>query len=118
MTDGANVQMMGERSMAGQAKDNLRRFVKKAVERYQKWVDAGSPPAHMCRLMGEAEDDGPLCRPFANLFQRFLSDVKFHHQLTAARVNRGEKACTIEDMRDACDNHDHSVRTGQAGRKK
>eukprot|EP00959_Pyramimonas_sp_CCMP1952_P214317 4484429-Pyramimonas_sp.AAC.1 len=38
--------------------------------------------------------------------------------MTAARVKKGEKAYTIEDMRDACDIHDHSIRTGQAGRKK
>eukprot|EP00959_Pyramimonas_sp_CCMP1952_P246027 5142132-Pyramimonas_sp.AAC.1 len=67
--------MVGKRSIAGQEQDNLRRYAKKAAERYQRWVDAGSPPAHMCRLMGETEDDGPLCHPFANLVQRFLSDV-------------------------------------------
>eukprot|EP00959_Pyramimonas_sp_CCMP1952_P147766 3092439-Pyramimonas_sp.AAC.1 len=109
---------MGKRSLAGQQKDNLRRYAKKAVERHQKRVDAGSPPAHMCRLMGESEDDRPLYHPLANLVQRFLSDVKFHHQMTAARVNRGDEAYTIEDMRGACDIHDISVRTGQAGRKK
>eukprot|EP00959_Pyramimonas_sp_CCMP1952_P111280 2327916-Pyramimonas_sp.AAC.1 len=64
--------------------------------------------------MGETEDDRPLYHPFANLAQRFLNDVKFHHQMTAARVSKGEKAYTIGDMRDACDIHDHSVRTGQA----
>eukprot|EP00959_Pyramimonas_sp_CCMP1952_P277953 5810031-Pyramimonas_sp.AAC.1 len=68
--------------------------------------------------MGETEDDRPLYHPFANLVQCFLSDVKFHHQMTAARVNKGEKAYTIEDMHDACDIRDHSVRTGKAGRKK
>eukprot|EP00959_Pyramimonas_sp_CCMP1952_P063073 1318532-Pyramimonas_sp.AAC.1 len=68
--------------------------------------------------MGETGDDRPLYHPFANLVQRFLSDVKFHRQMTAARVKKGEKPYTIEDLRGACAIHDHSVRTGQAGRKK
>eukprot|EP00959_Pyramimonas_sp_CCMP1952_P136883 2864137-Pyramimonas_sp.AAC.1 len=44
--------------------------------------------------------------------------MKFHHQMTCARINKGKKAYTIEDMRDACEILDHSVRTGQAGRRK
>eukprot|EP00959_Pyramimonas_sp_CCMP1952_P422728 8855435-Pyramimonas_sp.AAC.1 len=67
MSDGARVYMMGRRSKAGQEKDTLRRFAKKAEERYKRWLDAGSPPAHMCRMMGEAEHQRPLCHPFANL---------------------------------------------------
>eukprot|EP00959_Pyramimonas_sp_CCMP1952_P376180 7879358-Pyramimonas_sp.AAC.1 len=56
-----------------------------ARKRHEKWVASGSPPAHMCRLMGERVDDRPLCHPFANLIQRFLIDLKFHHQMTGAR---------------------------------
>eukprot|EP00959_Pyramimonas_sp_CCMP1952_P084489 1767241-Pyramimonas_sp.AAC.1 len=108
---------MCKRSRAGQEKDALRRFAKKAAERYQRWFDAGPPPARMCRLMGETEGERPLCHPFANLIQRFLSDPRFHHQMTAARTETGKKAWTIEDMRDACDIHDHSVRIGFAGRR-
>eukprot|EP00959_Pyramimonas_sp_CCMP1952_P103237 2159205-Pyramimonas_sp.AAC.1 len=37
--------------------------------------------------------------------------------MTAARTETGKKAFTIEDMRDACDIHDHSVRLGFAGRR-
>eukprot|EP00959_Pyramimonas_sp_CCMP1952_P444648 9310211-Pyramimonas_sp.AAC.1 len=61
-------------------------------KRYQKWVESGSPPAHECRLMGEADDDRPLYYPYANLVQRFLNDWKFHHQMTGARVNVGKRA--------------------------
>eukprot|EP00959_Pyramimonas_sp_CCMP1952_P263382 5507796-Pyramimonas_sp.AAC.1 len=64
--------------------------------------------------MGETEDDRPLCHPFANLVQRFLRDVRFHRQVTAARANKGKKAFTVEDVRDACDIRDHSVRQGFA----
>eukprot|EP00959_Pyramimonas_sp_CCMP1952_P278767 5828498-Pyramimonas_sp.AAC.1 len=56
-----------------------------ARKRYEKWVASGSPPARMCRLMGEREDDRPLRHPFANLIQRFLNDLKFHRQMTGAR---------------------------------
>eukprot|EP00959_Pyramimonas_sp_CCMP1952_P367046 7687794-Pyramimonas_sp.AAC.1 len=67
--------------------------------------------------MGEAEDQRPLYHPFRNLMQRFLDDLRFHHQMTAARAGIGKKAWTIEDMRDACDIYDHSVRLGFAGRR-
>eukprot|EP00959_Pyramimonas_sp_CCMP1952_P258924 5413112-Pyramimonas_sp.AAC.1 len=98
MSDGARVYMMGKRSQAGQEKDTLRRFAKKAAERYQRLLDAGSAPAHVCRMMGEAEDQRPLCHPFANLIQRFLNDLRFHHQMTAARTETGKKAWTIDDV--------------------
>eukprot|EP00959_Pyramimonas_sp_CCMP1952_P426729 8937504-Pyramimonas_sp.AAC.1 len=38
--------------------------------------------------------------------------------MTAARADTGQKAFTVEDMRDARDIYDHSVRQGFAGRKK
>eukprot|EP00959_Pyramimonas_sp_CCMP1952_P342403 7173750-Pyramimonas_sp.AAC.1 len=69
MSDGARVYMMGKRSKAGQEKDALRRHAKKAEERYKRRLDAGSPPAHRCRTMGEAEDQRPLYHPFRNLIQ-------------------------------------------------
>eukprot|EP00959_Pyramimonas_sp_CCMP1952_P243188 5083651-Pyramimonas_sp.AAC.1 len=101
MSDGARVYMMGKRSKVGQEKDTLRKHAKRAEERHQRWLDAGSPPAHMCRMMGEAEDQRPLYHPFRNVAQRFLSDPHFRHQMTAARVETGKKAWTIDDMRDA-----------------
>eukprot|EP00959_Pyramimonas_sp_CCMP1952_P438926 9189199-Pyramimonas_sp.AAC.1 len=38
--------------------------------------------------------------------------------MTAARAETGKKAFTVEDVRDACDIHDRSVRRGFAGRRK
>eukprot|EP00959_Pyramimonas_sp_CCMP1952_P072048 1504740-Pyramimonas_sp.AAC.1 len=67
MSDGARVYMMGKRSKAGQEKSTLRKHAKKAEERYKRWLDAGSPPARMSRMMGEAEDHRPLYHPFRNV---------------------------------------------------
>eukprot|EP00959_Pyramimonas_sp_CCMP1952_P020559 433854-Pyramimonas_sp.AAC.1 len=76
---------MGKRSKAGQEKDTLGKHAKKAEERYKRSLDAGPPPAHMRRMMGEAEDQRPIYHPFRNVAQRFLNDLRFHHQMTAAR---------------------------------
>eukprot|EP00959_Pyramimonas_sp_CCMP1952_P154617 3234666-Pyramimonas_sp.AAC.1 len=67
--------------------------------------------------MGEPDDQRPLCHPYRNVAQRFLSDPRFRHQMTAARVETGKNAWTIEDMRDACDIHARSVELGHAGRR-
>eukprot|EP00959_Pyramimonas_sp_CCMP1952_P348369 7297486-Pyramimonas_sp.AAC.1 len=61
--------MMGKRSIPGHGKNVLRRLANAVRKRHEKRVAAGSLPAHMCRLMGEREDDRPLCHPFANLVQ-------------------------------------------------
>eukprot|EP00959_Pyramimonas_sp_CCMP1952_P372390 7798452-Pyramimonas_sp.AAC.1 len=54
MKDGAHVIMTGARSHPGNEKDSLRRMANVSRKRYQEWVESGSPPAHECRLMGEA----------------------------------------------------------------
>eukprot|EP00959_Pyramimonas_sp_CCMP1952_P068579 1431412-Pyramimonas_sp.AAC.1 len=38
--------------------------------------------------------------------------------MTGARINKGKNAYAIEDMRDACEILETSIRTGQDGRKK
>eukprot|EP00959_Pyramimonas_sp_CCMP1952_P363888 7620026-Pyramimonas_sp.AAC.1 len=67
--------------------------------------------------MGEADGQRPLYHPYRTVAQRFINDPRFHHQMAAARVETGKDAWTIEDMHDACDIHDRSVRLGLAGRR-
>eukprot|EP00959_Pyramimonas_sp_CCMP1952_P362332 7588469-Pyramimonas_sp.AAC.1 len=67
MEDGSQVIMTGARSHPGIEKYSLRRMANASRKRYHKWVESGSPPAHECRVMGEADDDRPLYYPYANL---------------------------------------------------
>eukprot|EP00959_Pyramimonas_sp_CCMP1952_P033238 697303-Pyramimonas_sp.AAC.1 len=61
--------MTGKRAFPGNEKDSLRRMANSSRKRHRKWVGSGRPPAHECRLMGEAEDDRPRYYPYANLVQ-------------------------------------------------